>query len=67
MHTHTDPLYPAPNMERLAEMCGGEEVKEALWEDLGKSLGISDERLEKIGLEEKDNFEKCKQCVLNVC
>ena len=64
---HTDSLHPAPNMERLVEMCGGEAMKEELWEELGKSLGISDERLEKIALEEKDNLEKCKQCVLNVC
>ena len=65
-HMHTVPKYCNPNMERLAQMCGGEELKAELWEELGKSLGISSERLEKIALEEKDNLEKCKQCVLNV-
>ncbi len=53
-------------MERLVEICGDEEMKAELWEELGKALGISDERLEKISVEEKDNLEKCKQCVLHV-
>ena len=54
-------------MERLADLCGGEELKAELWEKLGQALGVSDARLEKIKSEEKDNLEKCKQCVLNVC
>lgn len=53
-------------MEKLAELLGGEELKVELWEELGKSLGISSERLERIELEEKQNLEKRKQYVLNV-
>ena len=41
-------------------------MKEELWEEFGKALGMSEEQLEKISLEEEGNMEKCKQCVLNV-
>lgn len=41
-------------------------MKEELWEEFGKALGMSDEQLEKISTEEEGNLEKCKQCVLNV-
>lgn len=60
------PGVSTPKMETLALLCGGDEMKAELWEELGTSLGMSKEQLEKISVEEGDNLEKCKQCVLNV-
>lgn len=55
-----------PNMELLCQLCGAEGMKAELWEELGKALGMSEEKLDKIYIESKDNTEKCKQSVLNV-
>lgn len=41
-------------------------MREELWEELGRALDVPEQQLEKISKEEGTNFEKCKQCVLNV-
>lgn len=60
------PEPPSPNMETLVQLLGGEGMKVDQWEELGKALGLSEEKLEKIYVEEGNNLEKCKQYVLNV-
>lgn len=63
---HPAPTPPVPSIETVVALCGGEEMRAELWEDLGKALGMSSEQLEKISVEEDRNLEKCKQCVINV-
>ena len=41
-------------------------MKAEQWEELGRALDMSEEQLEKIGLEEGNNLEKCKQYIINV-
>ena len=53
-------------MELLSQLCGGKGMKAELWEDLGKALGMSEDKLDQIYIEAKENIEKCKQSVLNV-
>ena len=54
-------------MELLVELCGGENLRCELWEDLGIALRLSELMLENICKEEGSDLEKRKQCVLNVC
>lgn len=66
MHSFYTSVSEIPSMELLALLCGGEEMRAEVWEEFGKALGISEERLERISIEEGTNLEKCKQCVMNV-
>ena len=66
MHSCTVSRFPTLDIGTVIKLYGGEELDEKLWEELGRALGVSEEELHKISTEEGDNFEKCKQCTLNV-
>ena len=55
-----------PNMETLSLLCGDDQLKAELWEELGKALGMLDKQLEKASATAAGNLEKCKQGILNV-
>jgi len=60
------PAPKSPDLETLVSLFGGENFKSELWEELGKSLEISEESLDKIREESDDDMEKRKQSVLHV-